>query len=169
MRCLIRELHRPYIMSQLDPLRCRPRSVFLQLPSMRLIQGNHRKDIKIIFIAKVNIGTYYPTTAYSKKWGARRRLIMIFCSARIRFKKLLVPLLIILKLFKLKLLLFLPLILGLASFKKVLGFLALAIPGVIGYLRFCKPDMLHSGYGAYGHSSFYRPPPPHRNHPPPHL
>lgn len=39
--------------------------------------------------------------------------------------------LLILKLFKLKLLLFLPLILGLASFKKFLGFMALIVPGTI--------------------------------------
>ncbi|KAF9799421.1 hypothetical protein SFRURICE_003118 [Spodoptera frugiperda] len=38
-----------------------------------------------------------------------------------KLKKLIIPMLLILKLFKLKLLLFLPLILGLASFKKFLG------------------------------------------------
>lgn len=47
--------------------------------------------------------------------------------------------LIVLKLFKLKLLLFLPLILGLASFKKFLGFLAIVIPGVIGFFQLYKP------------------------------
>lgn len=47
--------------------------------------------------------------------------------------------LIVLKLFKLKLLLFLPLILGLASFKKFLGFMAIVIPGVIGFFKLCKP------------------------------
>lgn len=47
-----------------------------------------------------------------------------------KLKKLFIPLLIILKLFKLKLLLFLPLILGLASFKKLLGFMAIIIPGI---------------------------------------
>lgn len=59
--------------------------------------------------------------------------------------------LIILKLFKIKLLLFLPLILGLASFKKLLGFLAIVIPGLIGFFKLCKPD-LHS---TLGHSNFY--------------
>ena len=49
--------------------------------------------------------------------------------------------LIILKLFKLKLLLFLPLILGLASFKKLLGFLAIIIPGLIGFFKLCKPNL----------------------------
>ncbi|KAL4707033.1 hypothetical protein ACJJTC_014312 [Scirpophaga incertulas] len=44
---------------------------------------------------------------------------------RHKLKKLIIPMLLILKLFKLKLLLFLPLILGLASFKKFLGFLGL--------------------------------------------
>ncbi|KAG8038541.1 hypothetical protein G9C98_006237 [Cotesia typhae] len=62
-------------------------------------------------------------------------------TARNRLKKLLIPMLIILKLFKLKLLLFLPLILGLASFKKFLGFLAIVIPGVIAFFKFCKPLM----------------------------
>lgn len=72
-------------------------------------------------------------------------------------KKLLVPLLIVLKLFKLKLLLFLPLILGLASFKKFLGFVALVVPGLIGFFKLCKPDLQHN-YGTYGHSSYYHRP-----------
>lgn len=59
--------------------------------------------------------------------------------------------LIILKLFKLKLLLFLPLILGLASFKKLLGFLAIIVPGLIGFFKLCKPN-LSSGLG---HSNYY--------------
>ncbi|XP_015114458.1 uncharacterized protein LOC107039391 [Diachasma alloeum] len=59
--------------------------------------------------------------------------------SRKRLKKLFIPMLIILKLFKLKLLLFLPLILGLASFKKFLGFMAIVIPGLIGFFKFCKP------------------------------
>lgn len=81
-------------------------------------------------------------------------------AAKKKVKKLLVPLLIVLKLFKLKLLLFLPLILGLASFKKILGFLALVVPGLIGFFKLCKPDLQHN-YGTFGHSSYYqRPPPP---------
>ncbi|CAH0721063.1 unnamed protein product, partial [Brenthis ino] len=60
---------------------------------------------------------------------------------RHNLKKLIIPMLLILKLFKLKLLLFLPLILGLASFKKFLGFMALIVPGVIGYFKFCKPNL----------------------------
>ncbi|XP_049880782.1 uncharacterized protein LOC126377144 [Pectinophora gossypiella] len=59
---------------------------------------------------------------------------------RHKLKKLIIPMLLILKLFKLKLLLFLPLVLGLASFKKFLGFMALIVPGVIGYFKFCKPN-----------------------------
>ncbi|KAJ9577066.1 hypothetical protein L9F63_006346 [Diploptera punctata] len=82
--------------------------------------------------------------------------------SRTNLKKLFIPLLIILKLFKLKLLLFLPLILGLASFKKLLGFLALVVPGLIGFFQLCKPD-LHHNYGSYGHSSFYHQP-PHYKH-----
>lgn len=83
---------------------------------------------------------------------------MTFCvSAKKKVKKLLIPLLIVLKLFKLKLLLFLPLILGLASFKKVLGFLALVVPGLIGFFKLCKPDLQHN-YGTFGHSSYYHRP-----------
>lgn len=59
--------------------------------------------------------------------------------SRNQFKRLLIPMLIVLKLFKLKLLLFLPLILGLASFKKFLGFLAIVIPGLIGFFKLYKP------------------------------
>ena len=57
------------------------------------------------------------------------------------------PLLIILKLFKLKLLLFLPLILGLATFKKFLGFAAIVIPGIIGYFKLCRPQQNNYGNG----------------------
>ncbi|XP_058813150.1 uncharacterized protein LOC131677380 [Topomyia yanbarensis] len=59
---------------------------------------------------------------------------------RHRLKKIFIPLLIILKIFKLKLLFFLPVILGLASFKKLLGFAAIIIPGVIGYLKLFRPN-----------------------------
>lgn len=62
--------------------------------------------------------------------------------------------LIILKLFKLKLLLFLPLILGLASFKKVLGFLAIVVPGLIGFFKLCKPNLQSS----FGQSNYYNTP-----------
>ncbi|XP_052889999.1 uncharacterized protein LOC128298294 [Anopheles moucheti] len=72
---------------------------------------------------------------------------------RHRLKKIFIPLLLILKVFKLKLLLFLPLVLGLASFKKLLGFLAIIVPGVIGYLKLFKPhqscctnDIFSGGY-----------------------
>lgn len=86
--------------------------------------------------------------------------------AKKKVKKLLVPLLIVLKLFKLKLLLFLPLILGLASFKKFLGFMALVVPGLIGFFKLCKPDLQHN-YGTYGHSSYYHRPPNGGAGPPP--
>ncbi|KAJ8684338.1 hypothetical protein QAD02_020130 [Eretmocerus hayati] len=59
--------------------------------------------------------------------------------SRNRLKRLFIPMLIVLKLFKLKLLLFLPIILGLVSFKKFLGFLAILIPGLIGFLKLYKP------------------------------
>lgn len=64
---------------------------------------------------------------------------------RKQLKKLFIPLLLVLKIFKLKLLLFLPLILGLASFKNLLGFLALIIPGAIAYFNFCKPGFKQNG------------------------
>ncbi|XP_017781602.1 PREDICTED: uncharacterized protein LOC108566303 [Nicrophorus vespilloides] len=72
---------------------------------------------------------------------------------RKQLKKLFIPLLLVLKIFKLKLLLFLPLILGLASFKKFLGFLAIIIPGAIAYFKLCKPDFQSAfgGYGSHGH------------------
>lgn len=79
-------------------------------------------------------------------------------TARAKLKKMLIPILILVKLFKLKLLLFLPLILGLASFKKFLGFLAIVVPGLIGFFKLCKPD-LHHNYGNFGHSNFYHRPP----------
>ncbi|XP_012287556.1 uncharacterized protein LOC105703630 [Orussus abietinus] len=61
--------------------------------------------------------------------------------SRNQLKKLLIPMLIVLKLFKLKLLLFLPLILGLASFKKFLAFMAIVIPGLIGFFKLYKPTL----------------------------
>uniref|UniRef100_A0AAG5D1J3 Protein osiris 2 n=1 Tax=Anopheles atroparvus TaxID=41427 RepID=A0AAG5D1J3_ANOAO len=94
---------------------------------------------------------------------------------RHRLKKMFIPLLLILKVFKLKLLLFLPLILGLASFKKLLGFAAIIIPGVIGYLKLFKPhqscctnDIFSGGYqpqysaqglGSIGYSPYKEFPP----------
>lgn len=76
-------------------------------------------------------------------------------SERKQLKKLFIPLLLVLKIFKLKLLLFLPMILGLASFKKVLGLLAIVVPGLIGFFKFCKPDF-SSGFA--GHNNYYNTP-----------
>lgn len=70
---------------------------------------------------------YYKTNIYS-------------VLARYRLKKFLIPFLLIIKLFKLKLLLLLPLIFGLASFKKFLGFLAIIIPGLIGFFKLYKAN-----------------------------
>ncbi|XP_012255468.1 uncharacterized protein LOC105685693 [Athalia rosae] len=78
--------------------------------------------------------------------------------SRIRLKKLLIPMLIILKLFKLKLLLFLPLILGLASFKKFLGFMAIVIPGLIGFFKLCKPQVQNYQPPVYSQSGVGFPP-----------
>lgn len=82
-----------------------------------------------------------------------------------------IPMLIILKLFKLKLLLFLPFLLGLTGLKKILGLAAFIIPGrdfgsffnifsfflkenifiigIIGYFKLCKPT---SGFGNHIYS-----------------
>ncbi|KAK9692753.1 Protein of unknown function (DUF1676) [Popillia japonica] len=69
---------------------------------------------------------------------------------RKRLQKLFIPLLIILKLFKLKLLLFLPLILGLSSFKNLLGFFAIIVPGIIAFFKLCKPNLSSPfAHGAY--------------------
>lgn len=72
-----------------------------------------------------------------------------------KLKKLFIPMLIILKLFKLKLLLFLPLILGLASFKKLLGFAAIVVPGLIGYFKLCRPQQQGQQYGQQYGSNYY--------------
>ncbi|XP_063706268.1 uncharacterized protein LOC134835325 [Culicoides brevitarsis] len=72
-----------------------------------------------------------------------------------RLKKMFIPMLLILKLFKLKLLLFLPFILGIAGLKKVLGFVAFVLPGVIGYFKLCKPNFQASHYSSAYHSSNY--------------
>ncbi|XP_055677152.1 uncharacterized protein LOC129786278 [Lutzomyia longipalpis] len=55
--------------------------------------------------------------------------------SRDRLKKMFIPMLLILKLFKLKLLLLLPFIFGLASFKKILGFIIIIIPAILGFLK----------------------------------
>lgn len=62
-------------------------------------------------LAKINISTF------------------ITISAKHKIKKMFIPMLIILKLFKLKLLLFLPFILGITGLKKILGLAALIVPG----------------------------------------
>ncbi|KAL0277523.1 UNVERIFIED_CONTAM: hypothetical protein PYX00_004774 [Menopon gallinae] len=78
---------------------------------------------------------------------------------RFKLKRLFIPLLIILKLFKLKLLLFLPMILGIASFKKLLGFLAIVVPGMIGVFKLCKPQLYSTSFGN-GHATYYQHQPP---------
>ncbi|KAJ8969035.1 hypothetical protein NQ317_018054, partial [Molorchus minor] len=89
---------------------------------------------------------------------------------RKQLKKLFIPLLLILKIFKLKLLLFLPLILGLASFKKLLGFLAIIIPGAIAFFNLCKPVLKQQNGGFYGGPQYsqtgvvYQQPSPHYSH-----
>ncbi|XP_035729348.1 uncharacterized protein LOC118444805 isoform X1 [Vespa mandarinia] len=90
--------------------------------------------------------------------------------SRHRFRKLLIPMLIVLKLFKLKLLLFLPLIFGLVSFKKFLTFLAIVIPGVIGFMKLYKPQNYQPPFysqSGIGHPYYKEPsdqPYPYVNH-----
>lgn len=84
---------------------------------------------------------------------------MLFLPERKQLKKLFIPLLLVLKIFKLKLLLFLPLILGMATFKKLLGFLAIIVPGAIAFFRFCKPDF--SSAFSPSHGSYYNYNKPH--------
>ncbi|XP_055903765.1 uncharacterized protein LOC129939683 [Eupeodes corollae] len=67
---------------------------------------------------------------------------------RKKLKKLFIPLLLVLKIFKLKLLLFLPFILGIAGLKKILGLAAVILPGLFAYFKFCRPQGL--GAGGFG-------------------
>ncbi|ALC46835.1 Osi2 [Drosophila busckii] len=59
--------------------------------------------------------------------------------SRKKLKKLIIPLLLVLKIFKLKLLLFLPFILGIAGLKKILGLAAIILPGLFAYFKLCRP------------------------------
>ncbi|XP_034486746.1 uncharacterized protein LOC117791177 [Drosophila innubila] len=59
--------------------------------------------------------------------------------SRKKLKKLVLPLLLVLKIFKLKLLLFLPFILGIAGLKKILGLAAIILPGLFAYFKLCRP------------------------------
>ncbi|XP_030370676.1 uncharacterized protein LOC115621227 [Scaptodrosophila lebanonensis] len=59
--------------------------------------------------------------------------------SRKKIKKMIIPLLLVLKIFKLKLLLFLPFILGIAGLKKILGLAAIILPGLFAYFKLCRP------------------------------
>lgn len=69
---------------------------------------------------------------------------------RKKLKRLIIPLLLVLKVFKLKLLLFLPFILGIAGLKKILGLAAIILPGLFAFLRICRPQ----GFGPSGGGGF---------------
>ncbi|XP_012160424.1 glucose-repressible alcohol dehydrogenase transcriptional effector isoform X1 [Ceratitis capitata] len=60
-------------------------------------------------------------------------------SSRKKLKKMIIPLLLVLKIFKLKLLLFLPFILGIVGLKKILGLAAIILPGLFAYFKLCRP------------------------------
>ncbi|XP_073820265.1 DUF1676 domain-containing protein Osi2 isoform X2 [Musca autumnalis] len=68
---------------------------------------------------------------------------------RKKLKKLIIPLLLVLKIFKLKLLLFLPFILGIVGLKKILSLAAIILPGVFAYFKFCRPPGAHQGGGLF--------------------
>ena len=71
--------------------------------------------------------------------------------SRKKLKKLIIPLLLVLKIFKLKLLLFLPFILGIVGLKKVLGLAAIILPGLFAYFKFCQPAGVGGpGFGGLG-------------------
>ncbi|XP_036323195.1 uncharacterized protein LOC118737055 isoform X2 [Rhagoletis pomonella] len=59
---------------------------------------------------------------------------------RKKLKKMIIPLLLVLKIFKLKLLLFLPFILGIVGLKKILGLAAIILPGLFAYFKLCRPQ-----------------------------
>ncbi|XP_075144515.1 DUF1676 domain-containing protein Osi2 [Haematobia irritans] len=67
---------------------------------------------------------------------------------RKKLKKLIIPLLLVLKIFKLKLLLFLPFILGIVGLKKILSLAAIILPGVFAYFKLCRPP--GAGFSAGG-------------------
>ncbi|XP_065361948.1 uncharacterized protein Osi2 [Calliphora vicina] len=69
---------------------------------------------------------------------------------RKKLKKMIIPLLLVLKIFKLKLLLFLPFILGIAGLKKILGLAAIILPGLFAYFKLCRPQGGPGGYNAGG-------------------
>ncbi|XP_037913294.1 uncharacterized protein LOC119652967 [Hermetia illucens] len=73
---------------------------------------------------------------------------------RKKLKRLFIPLLLVLKIFKLKLLLFLPFILGLAGLKKVLGLAAIIVPGLIAYFKICRPQNNLGSFGNYYSNTF---------------
>uniref|UniRef100_A0A1B0D114 Uncharacterized protein n=1 Tax=Phlebotomus papatasi TaxID=29031 RepID=A0A1B0D114_PHLPP len=79
-------------------------------------------------------------------------------TTRDRLKKIFIPMLLILKLFKLKLLLLLPFIFGLASFKKILGFLIIIVPAILGFLKLQSlQQMSHMDYQSGGLHMQYSP------------
>ncbi|KAI8130891.1 hypothetical protein CVS40_0868 [Lucilia cuprina] len=69
---------------------------------------------------------------------------------RKKLKKMIIPLLLVLKIFKLKLLLFLPFILGIAGLKKILSLAAIILPGLFAYFKLCRPQGGPGGYNAGG-------------------
>ncbi|KAL9900110.1 DUF1676 domain-containing protein Osi2 isoform 1-T1 [Glossina fuscipes fuscipes] len=64
---------------------------------------------------------------------------------RKKLKKMIIPMLLILKIFKLKLLLFLPFILGIVGLKKILGLAAIVLPGLFAYFKLCHPGSATGG------------------------
>ncbi|XP_017046707.1 uncharacterized protein LOC108091838 [Drosophila ficusphila] len=75
--------------------------------------------------------------------------------SRKKLKKMIIPLLLVLKIFKLKLLLFLPFILGIVGLKKILGLAAIILPGLFAYFKLCRPPGGVSGAFGGGLSSLF--------------
>ncbi|XP_037953720.1 probable E3 ubiquitin-protein ligase bre1 [Teleopsis dalmanni] len=74
---------------------------------------------------------------------------------RKKLKKMIIPLLLVLKIFKLKLLLFLPFILGIAGLKKILGLAAIILPGLFAYFKLCRPPGGAPGFGGGAFSGLF--------------
>ena len=73
---------------------------------------------------------------------------------RKKLKKMIIPLLLVLKIFKLKLLLFLPFILGIAGLKKILSLAAIILPGLFAYFKLCRPQGGPGGFNGGGGGIF---------------
>lgn len=81
----------------------------------------------------------------------------MFSVSRGKKKKLaiILPLLVLFKFFKIKVIL-IPILLGILAIKKILAIAAIFLPGLIGVLKICKPQ-LSQGWSSppTGHGEYY--------------